>query len=267
MGVTVDVPCTIDSGYRNSSDSPDREFTYTSGTQMTQAQEPRSSPEGTTRPTQAPGQNPFPEDRQSRGAESGSPESGVAPQKEFLTQLPFHVDVAAVQAVVRERYSLFGDDSVLCVNSHPRSKNPLKDFAAWLPDDISEDDFTIVNEAFRGTAIEELLHQLPFPYRRARLMRMPPKSCLTIHWDACLRYHYAIQTNPACFLVHITGNTADLHHVPADGHLYEMDGTQIHTAMNASKAERIHLVLSSLKFDDVREGRPASLFSDPKTAT
>jgi len=186
-------------------------------------------------------------------------------QRDFLRRLEVHYDIAAIQAVVESKYALFGDDNVICVNSHAKSRNPLKDFSGWLPDDVNEDEFTILNEEFRDTALEDLMRRLPFPYRRARLMRMPKKSCLTIHNDTCLRYHYAIKTNPACFLVHMTGNVGEFHHVPADGYLYEMDGTKTHTAVNASKQERIHLVISSLKFDNIRDARPEAFYAGSTT--
>lgn len=185
--------------------------------------------------------------------------------REFLKKLDVHYDITKIQAAMDDRYSLFGEDNVILVNSHAKSKNPLKDFSGWLPDDVSEDDFTTINEEFRGTAFEELLQQLPFPYRRARLMRMPKKSCLTIHIDTCLRYHYAIKTNPACFLVHMKDRTGQFHHVPADGFLYEMDGTEVHSAMNASKEERIHMVISSMKFDNIEERRPDAFYPPEMT--
>lgn len=181
--------------------------------------------------------------------------------RDFLTRLDIHHNISKVQAVVHDRYSLFGDDDVVCLNSHALSKNPLKDFSGWLPDHISEDEFTTINQEFLGTALEDLLHKLPFPYRRARLMRLRKKTCLTIHWDTCLRYHYAIKTNPACFLVHMKGNIGEFHHVPADGYVYEMDGTKTHMALNASQEERIHLVISSLRFEHLREGRPKSFYN------
>ena len=182
------------------------------------------------------------------------------PKRDFLTKLDVHYDLAKIRADVNDRYNLFGEDNVILVNSHPESKAPLKDFSGWLPDEISEDDFTIVNEEFRGTALEDLLQQLPFPYRRTRLMRLPKKSCLTIHIDTCLRYHYAIKTNRACFLVDMNDNIGEFHHVPADGYLYEMDGTKTHMALNASKEERIHLVISSMKFNNIRESRPEAFY-------
>lgn len=179
----------------------------------------------------------------------------------FLTKLDIHYDIAKIQAVVNDRYHLFGDNNVLLVNSHPESEDPLRDYSGWLPEDISEDDFAVVNREFRGTALEDLLQQLPFPYRRTRLMRLQKKTCLTIHNDTCLRYHYAIKTNPACFLVQMKDNIGEFHHVPADGYLYEMDGTKTHMALNASKEERIHLVISSLKLDNICEARPAAFYS------
>ena len=180
--------------------------------------------------------------------------------RSFLRRLDVHFDIERIRSALDDVYPLFGVDNVLLVNSHAKSVNPLKDFSGWLPDDVSEDDFTTINPEFRGTAFEEFLSTLPFPYRRARLMRMPKKTCLTIHNDTCLRYHYAIRTNPACFLVHMDDRTGRFHHVPADGHLYEMDGTQVHTAMNASREERIHLVISSTQFDHLEERRPDTFY-------
>lgn len=186
-------------------------------------------------------------------------------EREFLKKLDIHCDIASIRDAMDGLYGLFGHDNVLLVNSHAKSKNPLKDFSGWLPDDISEDDFSTINEEFRGTAFEDFLRQLPFPYRRARIMRMGKKSCLTIHNDTCLRYHLAIKTNPACFLVEMDGRTGIFHHVPADGYLYEMDGTRNHTAINASKEERIHLVISSTKFDHLEERRPEEFYSPEMT--
>ena len=52
---------------------------------------------------------------------------------------------------------------------------------------------------------------------------------------------------------------------PADGYLYEMDGREVHTAMNASKEERIHLVISSTKFDNIEERRPDAFYPPEMT--
>ena len=159
----------------------------------------------------------------------------------------------AVEAV----YPLFGEDNVISVTSRQGAERPLHDHLGWLPKGVRERDFTLVNAEFRGTAIEALLGTLPFEPGRTRLMRMPKKSCLSIHWDTSLRYHYAVVTNPACYLVHLEGDVGRFYHVPADGHLYEMDGRVTHTAINASRHERIHLVICDAADEGLSEGRPS----------
>jgi len=73
---------------------------------------------------------------------------------------------------------------------------------------------------------------------RTRIMRMKPKTCYTIHKDTTKRIHIPIFTNEHCFL--IVNNK--IKHYPADGNYYLIDTTQYHTAVNASRYERTHLV-------------------------
>ena len=58
--------------------------------------------------------------------------------------------------------------------------------------------------------------------------------------------HYAVTTNPACYLVERQQDTGILYHVPADGYIYRMDTRLVHNAMNCSNEARIHLVISNL---------------------
>jgi len=152
---------------------------------------------------------------------------------------------------------LFDRHGVLNVTSYPEAEDPLRQHAGWLPEGLRESQFTVVTEPFRGTAIEALLNALPFRHGRARLLKMAPKSCLSIHWDSSRRWHYAITTNPACYLVHLDGEVGRFHHIPADGHLYEMDARLTHTAINASKEARLHLVIADADDAGAREGSPA----------
>lgn len=158
----------------------------------------------------------------------------------------------AVEAVV----PLFDDDNVISVTARPGADRPLKDCAGWLPEGVRERDFTVINPEFRGTAVERLLGALPFPFGRTRIMRMAKKSSLSIHWDASLRYHYAVVTNPACYLVFMDGDVGHFRHIPADGYLYAMDARRTHTAINASREARIHLVICDARDDAGSEGRP-----------
>ena len=167
-----------------------------------------------------------------------------------------HQDLAQVRAIVDEVVPLFGQDNVISVTSRPNADQPLYDCLGWLPEDARERDFRVINDEFRGTAIETLLDKLPFEFGRTRLMRMPKKSCLSIHWDTSLRYHYAVVTNPACYLIQVDGDTGRFHHVPADGWLYEMDARMTHTAITASREARIHLVICNAEDQGLIEGRP-----------
>jgi len=165
-------------------------------------------------------------------------------------------DLASVRAAVADFIPLFDDDNVISVTSRPGARRPLKDHVGWLPEDVRERDFHVINPEFRGTAIEELLGGLPFEFGRTRLMRMAKKSCLSIHWDTSLRYHYAIVTNPACYLVFMDGEVGHFRHIPADGYLYRMDARLTHTAINASRDARIHLVICDARDEWLRDGRP-----------
>ena len=69
-------------------------------------------------------------------------------------------------------------------------------------------------------------------------MRMKRKTCYYWHKDSTKRLHIPIVTHPHCFLL-VDGNQF---HLPADGQAHIVDTTKMHTALNASKIDRIHIV-------------------------
>jgi hypothetical protein len=73
---------------------------------------------------------------------------------------------------------------------------------------------------------------------RTRVMRMKPKTCLYWHNDSTKRLHIPVVTNPHCFLI-VDGVQI---HLPATGEAVVVDTTKMHTALNASKQDRIHIV-------------------------
>lgn len=109
--------------------------------------------------------------------------------------------------------------------------------------DHHERDFCLFNQDLKGSYCEWIYHNVPFKVARMRLMRMPPRKCLSIHDDTGPRYHIAIKTNPSSYL--FFPETKEVFQIPLDGHLYHMDATRPHTAFNADLNEdRIHLVFS-----------------------
>lgn len=73
---------------------------------------------------------------------------------------------------------------------------------------------------------------------RTRVMKMAPKTCYSYHQDPSKRVHIPLITNEKCFFV-----VADeVIRLPADGNYYVIDTTKLHTFVNASFEDRIHIV-------------------------
>lgn len=110
----------------------------------------------------------------------------------------------------------------------------------------AEKDYSIFVEELMGSYFYELYQTLPFKIGRMRLMGLDAKSCYTLHPDREYRYHIAITTNPQCFMLFYDKSINQAVHIPADGYVYKMDARIMHTALNASFKERVHLVMSEI---------------------
>ena len=102
----------------------------------------------------------------------------------------------------------------------------------YVDDNELEYNVNLFNIPYINSIIDE--HELV----RTRLMRMKPKTCLYWHNDSTKRLHIPVVTNPHCFLI-VDGEQM---HIPATGDAYIIDTTKMHTALNASKQDRIHIV-------------------------
>lgn len=114
----------------------------------------------------------------------------------------------------------------------PIRKTPLK-----------EEDFTVLCNQFKGTLFEEVYNALTANYKigRIRIMNSKPKTCLTWHVDDTTRIHYPMKTQEGCFMV--IGD--EVCHLNETTWYYTNTLTE-HTAFNASKEERLHLVVNVL---------------------
>ena len=72
----------------------------------------------------------------------------------------------------------------------------------------------------------------------ARVMMLHGKDCYTYHKDKTKRIHIPIETNENNFFV----MEDTVFRLPADGSVYEVDTTHIHTFVNASVSRRTHIV-------------------------
>lgn len=114
-----------------------------------------------------------------------------------------------------------------------------------------EHEFTEWNPvgSYTKTAISELKEKYFLKLGRIRYMKLMPKTGLSIHPDAEVRYHLALQTSPKALFLDCTQDgdiMAKGYHIPADGHFYRVDTTREHTVFNGGWEPRIHLVISDL---------------------
>jgi len=111
----------------------------------------------------------------------------------------------------------------------PKRKNILK-----------ESDFTVLCEQFKGTLFEDVYNSLTTQYDigRIRIMNSKPKTCLTWHEDNTNRIHYPIKTQEGCFML-IEDEVLHL----KQHQWYYTNTLPKHTAFNASKEDRLHLVV------------------------
>jgi hypothetical protein len=98
-----------------------------------------------------------------------------------------------------------------------------------------------LHPALVGTWWETFFAQLPFKVYRSRLMCMQPRTCYSIHVDDSPRLHIAIKTHRQARFIFT--DPPVLRHIPADGHIWWVDTTKEHSAMNGSLEPRIHLVM------------------------
>ena len=104
---------------------------------------------------------------------------------------------------------------------------------------LNEEDFTELCGVYKGTQFEEVYNELTkhFVVGRVRIMNLRPKQCLTWHCDDTYRIHYPIKTQEGCMMIinnevkHLDKNT-----------WWKTFTTSNHTALNASKENRYHLV-------------------------
>ena len=108
-----------------------------------------------------------------------------------------------------------------------------------LTNRLKEEDFSVLCSAFKNTEFEIVYNKLKQHYKlgRVRLMKSKPKTCLSWHTDSNIRIHYPIKTQPGCFMV----IDNEVKHLPQ--YTWWLTNTfPFHTAVNASKEDRIHLV-------------------------
>lgn len=124
-------------------------------------------------------------------------------------------------------------------------KNPGGDLPLRNPI-LQEEDFTVLSNLFVGTYFETVIKHIAeagYHAYRGRFMKSLHKTCLTIHKDLTPRLHIPIYTNENCVMI-VDDKVIRL----PFGQTYVVDTRLPHTAINASKNSRVHLVFCVDKF-------------------
>lgn len=130
----------------------------------------------------------------------------------------------------------------------------------------SESSFTEYNGLIAGSythdviiRVEEYAAGRGLKIGRAGYRILPPRMCLDWHvdYDNAIRYHIPIITSPACFFVH----EEVVSKMPSVGGLYTLNPHVPHTAVNAAKHSRCHLVIIGYAESDlIKDDRPRNVF-------
>ena len=128
-------------------------------------------------------------------------------------------------------------DEQICLQGTKDNLDPFWGVGRWLEKHqmgYKETDFNnfIFDLPYTNSIIDEL------KMYRARVMNLKSKTCYTYHKDISKRIHIPIETNENCFMI----IDKQIFHYPADGNYHIIDTTKNHTALNASKKDRIHIV-------------------------
>lgn len=117
-----------------------------------------------------------------------------------------------------------------------KGNDPWQDAVGRLKTGQTWDENVEVNPYFKDTIFEEIINK--YKLTRTRLIWLKPYSCYSMHRDATIRMHIPLITNQRCYFVF---REDGLFNMPA-GHVYEVDTTKEHSAMNCSSEYRLHLI-------------------------
>jgi hypothetical protein len=156
----------------------------------------------------------------------------------------------------------WGQLNQIGLKHRPGAEDPWFDAAGSLYDkekknrlsletDYSE--WSVGPDSYIRQQIEMLENNHNFKCGRVRIMRLLPRSGLSVHRDEEIRYHLVLKTNHKSYIAHhvvdnnpdrsVLPSTAVCYHLPMDSTWYEVDTREVHWVYNGGDVERIHLVV------------------------
>ncbi len=176
-------------------------------------------------------------------------------------------DLAALRSAFSDFVSKhpFTEKNQILLNSqNPNHFDPREGLGSLYcaqnnPSGFKEFDFKYFNPSLEGTYFDQIYRSVlsfwPGQVGRIRLMKLPPKTCYSVHVDDGYRLHLPIFTSGQCFLCF---PEEGMFHLPANGLAYFTNTLKEHSAMNGSQIDRIHLVFSLSRLN------PLSIFDEDR---
>ena len=166
----------------------------------------------------------------------------------FVIRTDFHYDLETVRAEWRElsKRVQWYQDSQTCLQYSANDRDKWTDGCGSIKrwPHLTEQDFRITNPLYHDTIFEDIMSDLDVC--RSRIMMLPKNKCYSIHADRTHRFHLALDTHEdALFLFRDrdTRTNARLLHIPANGYVYFVNTTKLHSFMNAGGPNRTHMVM------------------------
>mgnify|MGYP006293559679 CR=1 FL=1 len=175
----------------------------------------------------------------------------------YITKLQYQVDVDKLVADYKTISNQFPRDQINLTKIAGMDDNKAVTFGSGsLWNDIKqqyiahENDWSQPIQLFANSYtiqyVLPLLNDIASQYNcvvgRLRYLTLQPKRCLTYHIDKLdyLRLHIPVITSPGAMFIH-DYQVSVMHDI---GHVYLFDDKAQHTAVNASRQPRTHLVAS-----------------------
>lgn len=161
-------------------------------------------------------------------------------ETDFLIKTDIKVDVDILREDFLKNFKNWKNiNNRICINSYSE-KDSREDDAGQR---LTYAPYEYIYPEFKNTIWEEVINKLPGKKSRARIMIMSPFKILDLHRDFEKRWHIPIITDPGCMMLDYEANKT--YHLPADGYVYDVDTTKLHTAFNiTTNVNRVHLVVS-----------------------
>ena len=109
---------------------------------------------------------------------------------------------------------------------------------------VSEKDFSELLPFFEDTLFSQIIKDLDAV--RSRLMCKNMHTTYSVHKDKKKRYHMALDTHEHAYFIFpkkgLIQDRKEIFRIPADGCVYEVDTTKMHTVANCGP-DRTHLVM------------------------